>query len=240
VPVEIALVTSIRRRILKCYSDISELDSLRRRKATAALERAKRLIVLGRKREALAILLEVVSQAHRNGLGWMFSDASGKAPLHVRAWEMMMACFEDGEKESEAAKAIAGLAVNEAKHLNEGIASLKSGQYAKAGVELYAAERAGLDYAAAVRKVAGKSARKPVTALIYLGYAHALAKDFAGAAKKFDDALRLDPENAEAWGGKGSLLEVLGKPAEAERCYGRVRAILEGERRKARDGGDAI
>ena len=89
-PVEIALVTSIRRRILKCYSDISELDSLRRRKASAALERAKRLVVLGRKNEALGILLEVVSQAHRNGLGWMFSDASGKAPLHVRAWEMMM------------------------------------------------------------------------------------------------------------------------------------------------------
>lgn len=239
-PVEIVFVSSIRRRILKCYYDISELDSLRRRKAASSLERAKRLIVLGRRREALGILLEVISQAHSNGLGWMFSDASGKAPLHVRAWELLMACFEDGENEADAAGAVAGLAVNESRHLNAGIAALKAGQYAKAGVELYAAERAGLDYAAAVKKVAGKSGKKPVTALIYLGYAHALAKDFVGAAKKFDAALRMDPDNAEALGGKGSLLELLGKPAEAEKCHSRVRMILEGERKKARDGGYAI
>lgn len=228
-PVEIELVREVRRRILKCHAEISELDSARRKRASAALERAKRFLSLGKRDEALRILFELVSRAHENGLGWMFSDASGKAPLHVRAWEILIACLGEG-KEAGAAKAIAGLAVKESKHLNEGIVALKGGSYSKAAREFYAAERAGLRYAAAVRKLAGKGVKKPVTALIYLGYAHMLANDGAGAMRKFDAALKLDPENAEALGAKCSLLDLRGRSSEAAKCYARMKEIVASAR----------
>lgn len=230
-PVEIERISDIRRRILKCHSEVSDWDSAKRRKALSALEHAKRLISLGRRKEALKALLDLVSSAGDSGRGWMVSDASGRMPLHVRAWELITACYDEGAKEAADAKEAGGLAVRELKLINDGIVALKKGDYGKAGREFYAAGKAGKEYAAAVRKFAGKISGTPATSLIYLGYAHMLAGDSAGAGKKLDAALRLDGRNAEAWGAKCSLLDSKGRRLEAERCYARMRKLLDDENR---------
>ena len=229
----------VRRRVLRCNSDVSELEAARRRKALAAIEKAKRLIALGRKREAMGVLLGVVLCAGENGAGWVVSDASGKLPHHVRAWELISECCDD-EREGAAAKAAARLAARELNLIGSGVSAIKGGSYSKAAVGFRAAEKAGLAYASAVRKTVGKAGRMPVAALICLGYAHALAKDYTGAMVAFGKALRLDPENAEALGAKGSLLDLQGKHNDAERCYARVREMLSDELAKGRDGGDAF
>ena len=38
------------------------------------------------------------------------------------------------------------------------------------------------------------------------------------AIKAYDNALRIDPEDADAWFDKGETLKKMGKPTEATRC----------------------
>ena len=51
------------------------------------------------------------------------------------------------------------------------------------------------------------------------GQASLLNGSFAQAIESFDRAIKIDPENASAWGGKGVALTRLGRYKMAELCF---------------------
>jgi tetratricopeptide (TPR) repeat protein len=57
------------------------------------------------------------------------------------------------------------------------------------------------------------------------GLSLAKIEDYEEAAKYFDKAIQLDPNNILAWISKANALTELGNEEEAKACYDRIRTI---------------
>jgi tetratricopeptide (TPR) repeat protein len=57
------------------------------------------------------------------------------------------------------------------------------------------------------------------------GLSLAKIEDYKEAAKYFDKAIQLDPNNILAWISKANALTELGNEEEAKACYDRIRTI---------------
>ena len=220
---------AVRSRLLVHFGEIARIEMARRRKRAALLARAFELADSDAA-AARRCALEIVSRWWENGLGWVERDSSGAAPLHVRAWELLAALGEKDERRRATCAAMARLAAEEVSALNYGLGLLMKNRFMEAALRFYEAGRIGRMYARRMASFSrARTSARPPAATLFLGYAYMLSNQPLKALRLFTEITSKDPDNAEAWGARGSVLDVLGREKEARGCYARVREIMKRE-----------